>query len=358
MRILFFACFCFAAPLCAQLPCYDFKLLHPFVTYDQPPYLNVYSMEYAQDGNILVSGAWWDGASTTEFTFWVAKMTTQGDILWENRDPLMPGFLSRSTQVAEDPDGNIIAGGISVINPLATSDTTTKIILRKFTPQGQMIWQQSFGAVDQREDFYDLVVCNDGGYAILAEEPNIGQSVAYSLVIKTDKNGQLEWMQRHGDSPVELPRSMITLPNGNFLVAGNTWSQFEPQDNIGHGGMLLMLDPQGALIWRKKEPNGKDAGFLDLLLNDDGSFWAVGQIGLFSASDSDLWLVHFSASGQIIQQYSYGGTGFDYGNKLLKNPSGGLYVLGGSMSDNGDLCGNGCFKFMRYGHHKILLLSR
>lgn len=324
--------------LSAQIPCYDMEILRPLGTEDYSPYRTVFSMVYAQDGHLLVSGTYWD-VPVMKLEFWVAKMTVTGQILWENHEPVTNSIIARAIQIQEDLEGNVVAAGHVIFDYTIVNDTS-QILLRKYTSQGQLLWDQFFGQQVIREENSDLIVCNDGGYAILGAEKHFGLSEDYILLIKTDSDGQMLYTRKFGESPVEHGRSLIEMPNGNLLIAGNTWSLFEPQDQFGHGGMLLMLDANGQLLWRKKDPNNMNAAYEKLLLDDDGTFWALGQIGINSANDGDLWLVHYTPDGQIISDFVYGGTEDEYATYMMKNLEGGFYLFGISNSDNRDLCGN------------------
>ena len=56
---------------------------------------------------------------------------------------------------------------------------------------------------------------------------------------------------------------------------------------------------------------------------------------------SDIWMVKFDTSGNIIWKRCWGGSTYDYAMTFIQNSDGSLVIAGGTNSQDGDLLGSG-----------------
>jgi len=97
------------------------------------------------------------------FDFWVLKIDHEGNIIWQkcfggsyDDDPI---FFKRLS------DGNFIAGGLTMSNDGDVSGNHSfegyrDMWIFKFTPQGDLLWQQCFGGTDN-EYMHDVLELSD-----------------------------------------------------------------------------------------------------------------------------------------------------------------------------------------------------
>ncbi|MBL7986039.1 MAG: hypothetical protein JNM91_13625, partial [Flavobacteriales bacterium] len=109
---------------------------------------------------------------------------------------------------------------------------------------------------------------------------------------------------------------------------------------------LIRLDASGTLLWeRAYGGSGSDSG-MSIVETADGGFTLLGTTwssdGQITSSQGgqDLWLVHVDSNGVLEWQRTYGGTSTDYGRSVAIAVGGGYYIAGMTYSTDGDVSGN------------------
>ena len=136
--------------------------------------------------------------------------------------------------------------------------------------------------------------------------------------------------------------SLLALPDGGFLVGGNTSNQASGTKESDFYGIedywILRTDALGGKIW-ELDVGGQSFDFLKAVLpTPDGGFLAVGDsISSVSGSKTErrsghhVWLVWMDASGNVTRQQTYGRSGAvtaDVWHALASEDGG--YLLAGS----------------------------
>lgn len=115
----------------------------------------------------------------------LAKMTKDGDTLWTKTYGGLPNSNAiRNLELL--PDGSFIACGQG--SSQGTSSTNVRGTILKFCPNGELLWERKYGALDFNSYLYDIELTNDGGF--IATGSTKGTSGTQDLwVIKVDSLG-------------------------------------------------------------------------------------------------------------------------------------------------------------------------
>ncbi|WP_299435767.1 hypothetical protein [uncultured Aquimarina sp.] len=104
---------------------------------------------------------------------------------------------------------------------------------------------------------------------------------------------------------------------------------------------------QGEVDWIKTFGGSGEDDALSIVESEDGGYVVFGytqstdgDITDKTATDSDFWVVKMSDNGTIIWSKTYGGTGDDRGQKIIKTNDGGYALVGYSRSNDGDVSTN------------------
>jgi hypothetical protein len=134
-------------------------------------------------------------------------------------------------------------------------------------------------------------------------------------VVRTDRTGAtVKWAKAYGGPGEELPRSVIALPGGDIVLAGETAS-------FGAGGTdlwaLRLAAADGSIVWQKAYGGAADEGDPingggGLQLSADGNVWFGSSTKSFGAGGQDMLFLKLSAAdGSVLAQKVYGGPATD-----------------------------------------------
>jgi hypothetical protein len=214
---------------------------------------------------------------------------------------------------------------------------------------GIIEWSGFYGGFEA--DVPSRILRTVGGYFLIGSTASVNGDITENAggydywVIKIDLNGNLEWQKTFGGSGDDLARDGVILEDGSILIAGESDSE-DGDRTMSFGGSdiwLIRIDADGNLIWEKSYGGTEDdagqriarAGDTRLVLvaqtkSDDGNM--TGNKGR-----QDVWISYLNMAGTVVQQMNYGGTLDDYGRGLVVSEDSLVYMIGSSLSANGNV---------------------
>lgn len=300
------------------------------------------------DGNFVVAGFQLDFYDTLRC--WIAKFDMAGNMLWQNDLNKHKGE-SVVSALEELADGSfIVAGG--AITHQNFSDTAAVGFLAKFDAQGLLIWERWYDEpTSYQETFYDLEIYPNGDILAVGSRETFFPSSHQDSdlwIMRSDPDGNTIWDKKIGDSNSDIGKHVLLLPAGDFWVNNrhifNDANDSGSQYGWGNAVWLLHFDQSGELLQKVRFESDSAYICQKLAPASDGGFVAAGYTNSIAPSlspkgKSDVWVVKFDAGGNIQWQMLYGGSSFDGAVDIDEIPDGtGYFVLGGSLSDDGDIC--------------------
>src|SRR5690606_13464170 len=138
--------------------------------------------------------------------FWVLKLDSNGNILWQKTyGGSADDFLVTTHQTS---DGGFIIGGYSYSDisgdKTENSRGESDYWILKLDPAGNIEWQKTFGG-DEYDNFGSLVITNDGGYLLAgsSHSPISGDRTVTRLgfadawILKLDASGTIVWQNSY-----------------------------------------------------------------------------------------------------------------------------------------------------------------
>ena len=164
-------------------------------------------------------------------------------------------------------------------------------------------WDFKFGG--NKEDYgHAIVQTSDQGYLLVGYSESFanGSDQDFDVyVIKTDVDGTPVWERTYDPGLVEFGRSVQETADGGFLIAGEvsfaaTNGPFE--------GLLLRIDRNGELEWEQTYTieGVENVRINDLVEANDGGYLMVGYAEYADTTEDNLLLIKVDADGQ--QQWS------------------------------------------------------
>ncbi|HRE73086.1 MAG TPA: T9SS type A sorting domain-containing protein [Flavobacteriales bacterium] len=246
-------------------------------------------------------------------------------------------------RVLEESDGSLVFAGYTN----STNNSGYDIWLAKTNSNGVLQWSRTYGGSDW--DFgYSILKTNDGNYLIAGETYSFGNGNADGFLLKVDMNGDSLWMQTYGGPLNENARKVITLPDGSFIFTGTTNSPPSTSKDI----WLVKTDAMGAVVWdRRLGSAADDEGQSIVLSRTNGEIVGVGSTdSSYSTLNSDQYYFRTDDQGMLICHFLYGGPAEETTHDVCERWNGYGIVAGMTLSYGsgfGDMIcyypHNGCF---------------
>lgn len=224
--------------------------------------------------------------------YWVTKISQNGTTLWTKYfggtlsetpndliETLDNGFLLIGTSDSEDVD---------IQNNIGTYD----FWVVKIDAFGTLVWEKSFGG-SEIDEAYSITNTNDGNYVIVGNTRSNDNDVAINKgdadlwLIKITPEGNLIWEKTFGGLSFEVGRSVVKTQDNGFLISGSSRSvQGDLTSNNGQNdAWVLKLNENGSLVWQKTIGGSQIDFALDAIELNNKKIIVVGYSG---SSDFDI----------------------------------------------------------------------
>jgi len=178
---------------------------------------------------------------------------------------------------------------------------------------------------------FDIIITSDGGYLMVGHTVSFGKGLCDFYVVKTDKDGYVEWSNSYGSGDDEAAKKVIETKDGGFAITG-FW---QDDHDVNCEVALLKIDKEGNELWFKRLPGVEFGLGNDLIENDKGVLVLAGGARRFLSGIEDMYVIWLSQDGHVFQEKYYGGKGEDRAYSIVADDNGG-YVIGGHSKSYGD----------------------
>ncbi len=242
----------------------------------------------------ITSGAFYSMREPDQSLF-LLKVDGNGNKVW-SRKLSTPGSLTStgiSVIVAKDGSyvvaGNTTKKGEGAIEKSADSvspDEVRNLLLVKVKPDGALDWAKEYEAKRITAGM-SLIEKAEGGFAVTGIcTPDNSNNIDYFVMSLSD-DGTVQWGRTFGGSKFDSANDIKQLPDGGLIVSGHTTSFSEVGDLL-----VIKTDKNGALQWSKLYggKNGEFGGSMTLIqdgivMTGEGSVGAESFDVLFLKMD-------------------------------------------------------------------------
>ena len=295
--------------------------------------------------------------------FWILKLDAMGNIEWQNT---IGGSGDEGTpKISQTADNGYILAGTS--NSNTSGDKTEDglgaddIWAIRLDASGNILWQNTIGG-SLAEVVRSVEQTPDGSYVIGSQsDSNIsGDKTENSnglkdyWLVKLDASGDIAWQNTIGGSSDDYLEPVGLAADGGYILCGWSFSGISgDKTEANQGGWdfwVVKTDAVGNIVWENTiGGSGSDfansiqqtagGGYVVVGYSDSGISGDKTEAGLGSG---DNWLLELDASGNIVSQKTFGGTGYDSPSSVCTTADIG-YVVGGISNSNtsGDKTENG-----------------
>lgn len=172
------------------------------------------------------------GGSTMSGDIWVAKLTTNGQIVWSR---CYGGTASEQiNQILLNPDGGFFISGSASSNDgdVSGQNGVDDFWLIKCDSLGNIEWQHCYGG-SGADNLSMAKITPDGGVVMtgftssfdgICSDHRLGSGYFDYLVVKVDSGGNFQWSKCLGGGEDDYAYGLCSSPSGKIIVAGYTKS--------------------------------------------------------------------------------------------------------------------------------------
>jgi hypothetical protein len=268
----------------------------------------------SDNGYIIVGSASpWD---VIQPSIYLVKTNAEGDSLWTRKYWVVGHHVGYSVQQTSD-------GGYVIAGYTRSSAKGHDICLLKTDENGDFDWQKTYGdSGDDRGHWVEEIL--GGGYMVVGQVSSNDGADTDVCLMKTDVNGDTVWTRSYGGGGFDTGWSGQQTPDSGYIIAGYT-------DSFGAGGSdvyLIKTDKNGEIVWTRTYGGvGTEHGYC-VRQTLDGGYIVAGDVNVFPAYKTDVYLVKTYANGDVDWTGQYGGAEDDFGRSVQQTSEGGYVVAG------------------------------
>ena len=281
----------------------------------------------ASDGSIYLAGSTHSFGAGDEDIFLV-KFAADGGLVWQRTFGTagQPNLAADefASAVAVGPDGSVYVAGDSA---------DTHALLVKFSPDGNLIWQTTWGGTNT-EFANGVAVASNGSIYLTGFTTSFGVGFDNAFLVKFAPDGSLIWQRTWGGSNSEFGNAVAVASDGRIYVAG------DGNSFLSNDAFLLKFTPNGTLVWQR-DWNGdggqNESAGEGVAVAADGSVYLTGRSLVFGVGQN-VFLAKFTPDGGLVSNSTWGDN-IDAALGAAVGPDGSIFVTGntGFGSGGGDL---------------------
>ncbi len=287
---------------------------------------------------------------------WIVKIDKNGEIEWQKSFGYS-GHDHAYAVIATSDGGFAMTGYIDVTASGGLGNAVQGAALHgvgefwthKLNAQGEVQWRRYHGGTNNDRS-YDLVETEDGHLVITGTSESTDVDISnnhgsYDVwAIKIDSKGKLVWEKSFGGSAIDESAGILRMNDNSLRIVGTTFSDDgDVSQPLGQADLwVLAVSADGKLMWEQTY-GGKafDAG-AGIHRGPGNTVFVTGNTksvdGDLSKNkgNNDLWVLQLDNNGKILWQDALGGSGADFGYSLVFTEKNHLYVVGETISNDGD----------------------
>ena len=277
------------------------------------------SVQQTIDGGYIITGEI-SSSENGSSDIWLIKTDSEGQEEWNQTFDGNDRDYGKSVKQTVD-GGYIIIGSTG-------SDYYYDVWLIKTDSRGTEEWNQTFGG-DNKDYGNSVQQTIDGGYIITGEISSSGNGSSDVLLIKTDQQGQEEWIQTFGGSDYDIGNSIEQTYDGGYIITGSTRSYGNGSSDV----LLIKTDQQGQEEWIQTFGGGYIDIGNSIKQTSDNGYIITGYTQSYGNGSRDVWLIKTNSQGNEEWNQTFGGSYIDIGNSIQQTIDGGYIITGSRGTD-------------------------
>ena len=236
----------------------------------------------------------------------ILKFNSSGTRQWT---VVINSAYSKGHGIVSDTSGNTFITGFASSTFNSVSNTGGKdLFLTKYNTSGTHQWSKLLGSTSD-DVGNGIVMDSSGNLYITGYTEGILDNGTTSgerdlLITKYDSSGNNSWAKQVGNTRSE-GRSIALDSSGNAYVAGYTYGDFDGNSNLGGADIVVVkYDSSGTKQWAYQYGTSSDDFGEGIVVDSAGNLYVTGYTsgnfyGNVNAGGSDVFLMKLNSSGII-----------------------------------------------------------
>lgn len=253
------------------------------------------------------------------------KYDSLGNVIW-SKYYNVPGW---GEDIATLPNGDFYFTGY-------VSTLDYNVLLTKCDSSGNVIWAKAIGDLNINEG-RKITVTEDEGALVTGITQVQAGGPSDLFVIKTDKNGNVEWSKKYATSDFfnwDLGYA-IQVTSSEIIVGCLSYNQAFNSSPNSPDGLIIRLNPNGSIIKAIAFGSSEYEDIRDLEIMNDGRICFTGATNYNTHGQTDVLFAITDTAGNLITQRTFGGNSYDHGLSI-KSISNNDFLIGGYSESLGN----------------------
>ncbi|MEZ4937976.1 MAG: hypothetical protein R2799_10345 [Crocinitomicaceae bacterium] len=138
----------------------------------------------------------------------------------------------------------------------------------------------------------------------------------------------LNWSNTYGGQGYDEGFSAIELADSSYVVVGSSSSFYNSGQNI----LFMKVDSAGNFMHSNFIDNGLWEVGKKIVARNNGEFWICGHTNSFGNGGFDGYLVKVDSLGNKIEDFSFGGSDWEFFNDMIMLSDSSLIIVGETQS--------------------------
>jgi hypothetical protein len=318
-------------------------------------------------GNIYVTGYTGGGldgnTNSGKEDIFLIKYNSSGTKQWTQQ--LGTTLWDDGRGVTTDSSGNIFVtgkteGGLDGNTSGDVFPGSGDIFLVKYDSSGTKQWTQQLGTTSSD---YGFGVTTDSsgniyvtGFTYGDLDGNTSSGSGDIFLVKYDSSGTKQWTKQLGTSSLDVGIDVTIDSSGNIYVTGFTGGGLDGNTSSGKEDIILVkYNSSGTKQWTKQLGTSSLDEGNDITIDSSGNIYVTGYTGggldgNTSSGKNDIFLIKYNSSGTKQWTKQLGTSTFEEGSGVTTDPSGNIYVTGGTLGglDGNTSSGSGDIFLVKY----------
>ena len=248
--------------------------------------LELLDIEQTADGGYIVAGHT-SSFGAGGYDMWILKLNPDGTVNWEKT--YGGSNDDYAVSIEETPGGDYVVLGYTNSFGAGNSD----IWVLKLDTTGGILWEKTYGGSGSEEGRY--IQLDGADYMLAGFTDSFGSGGSDMWIVKLDPDGAVLWQKTFGAVEDDEFGDHLRVVSDGYIVAGRTFSCGAGEDD----NLVLKLNADGTLGWQKTYGGSVAERIPAILQTADGGYLMTSSTSSFGAGSDDFVMLKVDAIGEI-----------------------------------------------------------